>query len=213
MTGPPSASGDATGILTKILHRAVAKPWVYDWVQFMAGARYTRRRLAAQIAQLHPASLVLDVAGGTGMFRDLWPSTCTYICLDNDMLKLRGFLNRNPNGVPLLADVTQAPIRSDVADVVLCVAAFHHIPEEFLVNFISESMRLVKNTGKFIFLDAIWKPTRWTGRLLWKYDRGSYPRRPETLYSLISGHAEIIHWEHFAIFHECILGVAIKKPR
>ena len=197
-------------MLTKIPHRMAANPWIYDQVQLLAGARYVHRRLAAQIAPPNSASLVLDLGGGTGMVRGLWPPTCTYVCLDIDMLKLQGFLNRHPDGIALVADAARTPLESGSVDVVLCTFLSHHIPDELLTQLISESMRVLKNTGKFIFIDAIWEPTRWAGRLLWKYDRGSYPRTAETLYSAISNHCAIIHWEHFAVYHEYVLCVATK---
>lgn len=183
----------------------VANPWVYDQVQLLAGVRYVHHRLATQIAPLSAGSLALDFGGGTGILRSLVPFTCTYVCLDIDMLKLRGFLSKYPDGIALFADASQAPIKSDTVDIVLCTSVAHHIPDGVLTRLISESARILKDTGRFIFLDPLWEPTRWAGRLLWRYDRGSYPRTAEHLHSIISCYYEIIQWERFAVYHEYIL--------
>ena len=163
-------------MLTKILHSFVANPWVYEQVRRLAGSRHIDRRLATHIAPLRAASLVLDVGEGTGVLRALWLPTCTYVCLDIDRLKLQSFLKKCPGGNALLCDASQAPLRNGSVDVVLRTLVSHHVPDEMLARLIRESVRLLKDGGVFIFLDAVWDPTRLLGRLLWRFDRGAYPR-------------------------------------
>lgn len=91
----------------RALNRIMSIPWVYDQVQLLAGARYVHRQLAPQIASFVSASsVVLDLGGGTGIVRRLLPPVCVYICLDLDMLKLRAFLNKYPDGIAVLSDAT-----------------------------------------------------------------------------------------------------------
>jgi SAM-dependent methyltransferase len=212
MTAKPGLEQRRTGLLTGILHRIVSQPWVYDQVQVLAGVRKVHSRLEAQFAPLASAATVLDLGGGTGLLRDLWPPTCAYVCLDIDMLKLRGFLSKHPGGVALLSDATRVALRSSSVDVVLCAFVAHHVPDELLGQLIGESVRVLKGAGKLILVDPVWTPERWIGRLIWKYDRGSYPRSAETLRSVISSHCAITHWEIFAIYHEYALCVATKPP-
>src|SRR5689334_9446116 len=106
-------------MLTEILHRLVAHPWIYDQTQLLAGLPAIHRRLARRIARLPPPGVVLDLGGGTGITRALWPRDCTYICLDIDPLKLRGFREKHPGERALLADATQIPLRDGSADTVL----------------------------------------------------------------------------------------------
>ena len=194
----------------KILHRIVANPWVYDRIQVFFGARQNQQRVAQHISAVTPASLILDLGGGTGIFREIWPSTCTYICLDNDIVKLRGFLNKYTDGTALLADATRIPIRSNSVDFVLCTSMSHHVHEDVLAHLIQEGIRVLKGTGKFIFMDGVLRPESWKNRFLWKLDRGLFPHTEEVLRSLISSHFQIIHWEKFSIYLDCIFAIGIK---
>jgi hypothetical protein len=51
---------------------------------------------------------------------------------------------------------------------------------------------------------------RVVGRILWRLDRGSYPRTAETLRRVFSQHVKIAHWERFAIHHEYVFGVGVR---
>jgi SAM-dependent methyltransferase len=194
-------------LLTEFLHLLVANPWVYDQVQVMAGARRINRHLIAQFGPLSSVPLVLELGGGTGRIRNLWPRSTTYICLDTDEQKLRRFLHVHTDGAALLADATLIPIRSSSVDVVVCVAVSHHIPDKLLANLVDESRRVLTGNGTLIFMDAIWSPKRWAGRLLWRYDRGAYPRSAGTLHTILSAHFKNVHRERFAFWHEYLLWI------
>src|SRR5690349_15538708 len=97
-------------MLTRLLHSLVARPRVYDLCQLAAGAGYVRNRLARRIRPLREtARIVVDVGGGTGAARSFWARSTRYICLDNDPLKLRGYLAHEPEGLAVLADATHLP--------------------------------------------------------------------------------------------------------
>lgn len=197
--------------LMGLLHRIVAIPWVYDFVQRASGAQRARRWLAAVVTPMHGVKRVLDLGGGTGIYRDLWPTTTTYICLDLDPVKLQGFRARHSTDVPLLGDATQLPIQSCSVDAVFCAAVSHHIPDEALTALVTEGMRVLVPGGRFVFFDAVWAPRRPIGRLIWRYDRGSHPRPKETLRALFAAHSEIEHWQEPAVFHRYIVAVARKE--
>src|SRR5438094_10070912 len=100
-------------VLASLLHYLVAKPWIYDRVQTLAGAQIVDRHLAAAMRPyLRPGMRVLDVGGGTGLARSLFPSDSTYLCLDNDPTKLQGYLKKNPRGLAVLSGGTRMPIQS-----------------------------------------------------------------------------------------------------
>src|SRR5437588_124954 len=69
--------------------------------------------------------------------------------------------------------------------------------------------RVLRPSGRLILTDAVWADDRRIGKLLWKYDRGSHPRTAEVLRQTIDEHLDIRHWEHFAVWHEYILCVAV----
>jgi len=197
--------------LMGVLHRAVAVLWVYDFVQRASGGQRVRRWLAAVVTPLHGAARVLDIGGGTGIYRNLWASTSTYICLDLDPVKLLGFRAQHHNDIALLGDATQLPIQARSVNAVFCAAVSHHIPDEALTGLVSEAMRVLTPGGQFVFFDAVWAPSRPLSRLMWRYDRGSHPRPTETLRALIGAHGTIEHWQESAVFHRYIIAVARKE--
>jgi len=197
-------------MLKRMLHRIVAHPQVYDAVQRLAGASKVERLLSRRVPGRDRAARVLDVGGGTGISRNLWPDDCTYICLDVDMEKLRGFSQKHITGSPLLADATRIPIRDGSLDTVLCKLVTHHLTDQAMSALIDESARVLKDDGIFVFMDAVWAPRRPAGRLLWSLDRGTNPRRADTLRACISRRFRIRHWEHFSIYHEYVLCIGTR---
>lgn len=198
-------------MLTALLHRVVARPWVYDLAQIAAGARTVRGKVAEQVNHLQGAPLVLDIGGGTGAVGAMWDGRTKYVCLDIDPLKLEGFLARNPNGIALQGDATQLPIADASLDVVLCNSVTHHLTDGLLERMIAEVARVLRPGGRFVLTDAVWAQNRWAGRMIWRYDRGSFPRRAEVLKGLIASHLSIEHWEHFAVWHEYFICVARRR--
>jgi ubiquinone/menaquinone biosynthesis C-methylase UbiE len=198
-------------MLTGLLHRIVAQPWVYDLAQTVVGAKTVRRRLAGRTEPLRSARLVLDIGGGTGSIGDLWSDSSKYVCLDIDPLKLKGFAAKNPTGIALLADATRIPIADGTVDVVLCTNVTHHLTDDLLDRMIGESTRVLKPTGKLVLSDAIWAPRRRIGRMIWRYDRGSFPRTAEVLRGVVARHLKVEQWDQFAIWHEYFICVAEPK--
>lgn len=194
-----------------ILHRIVAVPAIYNLCQFIAGAHFVQRHLRAAIEPLTGINRVLDLGGGTGLQRGLWRKECLYICLDNDQVKLQGFRAHNPSENAVLGDATQTPIRSGSMDIVLCACVSHHIEDESLSRFISEAMRVLKEDGHLVFVDALWRRSRGISRVLWKYDRGSHPRTATTLRQVLSRHGTIESAKRFAVLHDYLLCIVSKR--
>jgi SAM-dependent methyltransferase len=194
-------------MLKSIVQKVASRPWVYDQIQYLAGMGFVDRRIERQLGRLGRASSVLDLGGGTGRLRTLFLSTCTYICLDHDLSKLRKFHRSHQSGLALVADVTRTPTLNHSIDVILVVAVSHHLTDSSLSNLMKESRRVLKAEGKIVFMDALWNPRRMLGRLLWRYDRGSFPRSEYVLRSTLASHFEQIHEERFTYLHEYLLWV------
>jgi ubiquinone/menaquinone biosynthesis C-methylase UbiE len=201
-------------MITRLLHRVVAQPKVYDLAQILAGAKAVRRRLAAQVAAAQQglaAPFVLDIGGGTGAVGEWLSPDARYCCLDIDPQKLVGFLSRYPRGVGIQGDASRIPLADAAVDLALCNSVTHHLTDPQLAGMVAEAARVLKPNGRLILTDAIWKPTRWPGRLLWHYDRGSFPRPPEILRDVISRHLRVDHWQHFRVWHEYVISVATRR--
>lgn len=198
-------------MIKNLLHRIVANPVVYDRLQMAVGSKQIRQRLSTHLQQMPPNALVVDLGGGTGINRELLPAHARYICLDNDSLKLTGFREKYPADIGILGSATQVPLQSQSVDLVLCTAVSHHIPDEYLTAFFSEAVRILKPEGRFLFMDAVWKPKRLISRLLWHYDRGSHPRPLATLRGLLEQQGKILAWEEFSIYHTYVIAVVAPK--
>jgi ubiquinone/menaquinone biosynthesis C-methylase UbiE len=198
-------------MLTRLIHRIVANPGVYDLVQFLAGASVARERVARQMRKLGPAPRIADVGGGTGAGRQAVGSRAAYVCLDIDPVKVRGFVKKYPDDFAVVADATRMPLADRSLDAVIFMFVAHHLDDELLRAFVREAARVLKSDGVLVFVDPLWAPRRWLGRLLWRFDRGSRPRTGGQLSEFISAHFEIVHVEWFAVWHEYAL--AVGRPR
>lgn len=190
----------------KILHKS---PRLYDWVQALAGKRFSERRLAAQTPYL-PEGYVCDVGGGTGIWRDIWSSDCQYVCLDIDMNKLRRF-STHQQGVAVRADAVQMSLKNRSVDVIVCIGVAHHFATEDFDRLLHESVRVLKPEGMFLFLDPVWSPNKILGRLMWRYDQGSYPRTTDQLREMISQYYQLLYEEEYTIYHTYFLCRGVKR--
>jgi ubiquinone/menaquinone biosynthesis C-methylase UbiE len=198
-------------MIESLSHRIAANPWVYDRIQLLVGRAEVDRRVAHHLDGCAPSAIVLDIGGGTGACRALVLPTCTYICLDNDALKLHHFRSKFSDGIAFVSDATRTAIRDASVDVALCVAVAHHLPSVALANLIAESCRVLKPSGRLVFLDPVKEPTRLVGRALWKYDRGSFPRTADMLDQLLSSRFARVHSESFDVLHRYLLWIGVPR--
>jgi ubiquinone/menaquinone biosynthesis C-methylase UbiE len=196
-------------MLTKLLHGLAARPWVYDQIQNIAGLKHVVARLSQAIAPLS-SRVVVDVGGGTGKVRNLFGPDCQYVCLDLEFPKLTDFRSKIPNGMAVLADATLMPIADCCADIVICKSVTHHLSDLLLEHALDESRRVLRVGGHMILVDAVSNRQRLTGQVLWKLDRGSYPRTDHELHARLESRFKIIHWEKFAVYHEYVLGIGVR---
>ena len=197
-------------MVTEFLHQLAALPWVYDRIQTLAGHDRVLKRLSQEIAPLNP-NVVVDIGGGTGMARNLFAADCRYICLDMEMPKLKGFRSRAPRGLAVLGDATSMPIIDGCADAVVCKSVTHHLTDLMLDHALDESRRVLRAGGHMILFDAVLNRQRLAGKVLWRLDRGSYPRTEEELHKKVKSRFKLVHWEKFAIYHEYVLGIGVRS--
>jgi len=196
-------------MLLGLLHRIASHPWVYDRIQTLAGNNLVIELFSRRLAPLNP-KIVVDIGGGTGALRNLVGVDCRYICLDLEMPKLIGFRSKSIGALAVLGDATSIPIIDGIADMVICKSVTHHLTDLMLEQGLDESSRVLKPGGHMILFDAVVSPGRLAGRILWRLDRGSYPRSAEELRKKFERRFKVVHWEKFAIYHEYVFGIGVR---
>lgn len=192
-------------MLIRLAHRIVSVPRVYDAIQFAVGVKAVERRLSAEVEHAPCLRTVVDVGGGTGLHRALFPPTSLYFCVDLDREKLYRYRKRYQGGVALLADATKMPLRDSSADVVLCTFVAHHLPDEALRLLFDEVRRVLKAGGTFLFMDPLWVRWRVPSRALWRFDVGRHPRTARTLEGMIADRFHVLALEQFSVLHSYLL--------
>jgi|SRR5581483_11407637 len=194
--------------MANIIDLIAGQPFVYNAIQRLGGLDQTLRKLRPHFEGTENCS-VLDLGAGTGNFRQIMPASIQYLWLDNDPLKLRGFRRRHDPGMSVLGDVTRIPLRDGSVDIVFCCAVSHHLAEEQIQMLFREMARTCRR--KVIFLDAVWTPESTVSRLLWRYDRGSFPRSGDRLRELMAQSFDLIHNETYTIYHQYVLFAGTPK--
>lgn len=193
----------------EFLHRVSANPWVYDWIQTVLGQKTSLELIRTKVS-CSTRDVIIDVGGGTGGTRSVWPDQCRYVCLDIEMPKLKGFRSKNPGGLGVLGDATRMPFADGAADLVVCVAMVHHLTDEMFEQLFAEALRVLKPGGRVVLLDPVLNRSRRLGLALWRLDRGSNPRSAGELRSRLASRFQVVHWESYAIFHEYVLGIGMR---
>ena len=155
---------------------------------------------------------VLDMGGGTGRARGLWGEDVTYLCLDSDLIKVRSCARRHPDAVAFVSDGANAGIRTASLDIVLLQAVVHHVTDQEFDRLLAECRRVLKQTGKLVFLDPLPLP-RLRSRLLWSIDRGSYPRPEAQLLEALRSHFDLVEVSRFGVVHTYLVCVGTPRPQ
>jgi ubiquinone/menaquinone biosynthesis C-methylase UbiE len=201
LTAPPVDGLDVPpGLIGNALGAIVSSPVVYDLVQRLTGAEKTLARLR-KILEDAAGGLVLDVGAGTGSLEAALPPATGYLCVDADPQKLDRFQAKSRSAA-VLGDATNLPVRDQSVDWAICVSVSHHLDDDGFGLMLDELRRVTRE--RVVFLDAVTSPA-WQSRLLWRYDRGRYPRSVEVLKRELSARFEIVAAEEFTLLHRYLL--------
>jgi ubiquinone/menaquinone biosynthesis C-methylase UbiE len=191
--------------LTRVFHHLAAVPYIYELSQRVAGSGPLDRLLRESAALAESGSVVVDVGGGSGRARSLWRTDCTYVVLDLDPRMLRMLNRQGRTGYPVLADATKLPLKDKSVDWVICKQVSHHVPDTQLHHLFAEVHRVLRRRGRFLFVDAVWRPDLRVSRWLWRHDRGSYPRAETALRELVGDRFYVAAIERCVNNHEYLL--------
>jgi uncharacterized protein YbaR (Trm112 family) len=201
LLGPPAeAEPQDPTLAQRALHSVVAVPFVYDFVQRLAGAQRIFERMRPILEQTDGA-IVLDAGAGTGTVEALLPRSARYVWLDPDPQKLNGFRHKS-EAPAVLGDATRIPFKDGLVDWAISIAVSRHLDDEELAGMLDELRRVVRK--RLFFLGAVVTPA-YASRLLWRYDRGRHPRSADSLRKQLATRFDIVSDEEFTVLHRYLL--------
>jgi SAM-dependent methyltransferase len=181
-------------------------PTIYEWSQLALGSSVSDRRIRSILGSVAEGTVILDAGGGTGIAAQIFDGGHRYCCMDIDSARARLALDRGSRA--MVGDCTSMPVGTDAVDLVVLRAVSHHLDDEDLKKTIAESHRVLKPDGRLLFLDAVWKPWRIPGRVLWALDQGSHPRPIAALEAALQPHFHLERTDTYSIYHRYFLAVA-----
>lgn len=199
---------EAQSLLKRSIHKFVANPLIYNLVQGIAGSEKIYQNLMPYLAQTDNL-IVLDVGAGTGNLALNLPHSAKYLWMDCDAKKLEGYKAKNLPGLAFLGDATKIPLKDKSVDYAICIAVTHHLSDAKLDLAFNELARIIRL--KLIFLDAIEHKESIMSNIMWRYDRGSYPREGQAICAAIESYFEIGHLKQYRIYHHYIMCIAVPK--
>jgi hypothetical protein len=177
-------------------------------VQVLLGQRTSSARLAPHFERLRGAA-VIDVGGGTGLYRRHVPDATPYVCVDNDRLKLNRI--SAAQSCRLQCDATRLALRPKSVDYGICIGVAHHLADDAWHGMLREIARVVRR--RLIFVDAVAQSRPSVGGLLWRLDAGSYPRSESRLLEALSADFVCEQVETYRIHHRYLMCIAAPKAR
>ncbi len=195
-------------MLTRVLHKIVAQPLVYDAVQKLAGVAECHRQMRP-FPEETAGRLVLEIGAGTGDWARVLPPTARYLWYDNDTDKLGGFRAKKLSPLAVLADAANICLKDNSVDYGLCVFVSHHLTDKELDNFLQQLAQVCRR--KLIFMDGYRYDSSFISKLMWKYDRGSHPRYPDAILAAIQKWFDIERKTEFAVYHHYLICTGTPK--
>jgi SAM-dependent methyltransferase len=194
--------------MNPIIGRIMSRPTTYNLVQRLAGTERINSEaasFAAKATEHKLAGLIVDVGSGTGIGRDIWPESWSYICMDPDARKVS---RPDANHIHVIANGTDLPVGNGRADVVIMRLVAHHLDDRQFEQGLREANRILRKKGTLFFIDPVWVPDRFLSRLLWRYDLGRHPRTVDTLLTAIEGSFRVVACHMFTTLHRFLLVTA-----
>lgn len=165
----------------------------YSLLQKVAAPTVRRfRDLIADNVRLGAGDAVLDLACGTGAYRDCFGADYTGIDINPHYIAdARAAL---PGRFEVM-DCTELTFPDASFDAVVSIAATHHLDEAQLRATVREALRVCRPGGAVHLIDAVlpFSPVRAFKTAWFRLDRGAYPRKLDDLLGIIGGEAPIEH--------------------
>ena len=177
---------------------------VWDEVLFPAIIRKYQYHFLDELLSRFTDPTVLDVGCGAGWGSHYVAQSARLVVgIDVSQALVHGACQRaGRNETYLLADGINLPINASSVDVILSIAALHHLPTR---EALSEWHRVLKRNGHLVLMEPNrLNPIAFVGRQFFPTETHTKDERPLTpivLRQLLLEHGwKIVHWETHAIF-------------
>jgi SAM-dependent methyltransferase len=168
------------------LYRAAEHAKGYALAQWVSQPTTDRfRALIRSRVTPGPGETLLDVGCGPGHYRSSFACDYSGIDINPDYIRMA---SSHLDGRFMVMDGTRLEFDDETFDHVVSVATLHHLTDEQVVQMVREAMRVCKPSGRVHLLDAILPITPNFGfkRVVFRLDRGGYPRTYEHLCAVIA---------------------------
>lgn len=193
------------GPVIRTLHRIVAIPALYEIVQRIAGRQRVAMWLAGAIPSA-PAGIVLDVGSASGEHARQYAGNT--VSLDIDIVPLIQRRLLTPGAMAVCGDAAKLPFRSGAVRTSFFIATSHHLSDDSLSSAFGELARV--SSTQVVFMDAV-RDNSLVSRILWRLDRGAYPRRPADLEERLARCFRVIRSDTLRVLHAYRVYVCVPK--
>lgn len=128
---------------------------------------------------------VLDIGCGTGEFYSCFRSQA-YIGIDISVGYIQ-YAKKTKKADFRVMDATKLDFPDSSFDFIIIMAILHHLSDEQLSKVILEAKRVLKDDGTILIMEdaKIEKLENWYVRLVQRFDKGDYIRKPEEYKKMI----------------------------
>jgi len=162
-----------------LANKVLASPAVYDFSQWLVGARYCHARFMADMVRPAQGERVLDIGCGVGAcLRDI-PDGVDYVGIDLSPEYIENARGRHrEKGTFICADVASVDTSTlGFYDRAFSHGVLHHLSDKEVASTIDLVRRVVRPGGTYVTLDPLYLPGQSAmARYLIANDRGKYVR-------------------------------------
>lgn len=175
------------------IHSIISAPWVYNLVQFLAGAKMYRNIMCRDYIKPFDRCRILDLGCGTGEYVNhirQYTKNFEYYGLDGEGVYIeygKQLFKDEPNIHFYHQLLTEETVKQfNNFDIVIATGVMHHLDDPIVVAMLQSSKTALKQGGRLITYDpGKYEKMSFFERFFVKYDRGRSIRYVEEYAALI----------------------------